>query len=191
MGKYSLSPQRGFFPQPAYLIGTYKEDGNPNFALITWITFCSVNPPMIMFASRGEKMTRELVEKNGMFSANLATSNMMLMADYFGNTSGYEKNKCEDIKVEYSRGNTLNVPVLKESPWVYECSLVDVIEKGNGFIYIGEIKNILVDEAIEDTGYGSIDMIKVDPLIYSPGQYYRITESIGTVGFSKKIKLNE
>jgi len=43
MGKYSLSPQRGFFPQPTYLIGTYKEDGNPNFALITWITFCSGN----------------------------------------------------------------------------------------------------------------------------------------------------
>ena len=38
MGKYSLLPQRGFYPQPAYLIGTYKEDVNPNFALITWIS---------------------------------------------------------------------------------------------------------------------------------------------------------
>lgn len=191
MGKYSLLPQRGFFPQPAYLIGTYKEDGNANFALITWITFCSVNPPMIMFASRGKKITRELVEKNGMFSANLVTTNMMLMADYFGNTSGYEKNKCEDIQAEYSKGAILNVPVLKESHWIYECSLVDVITKGSGNIYIGEIKNILVDEAIEDTGYGNIDMLKVDPLIYAPGQYYRITESIGTVGFSKKVRQNE
>lgn len=186
MGKRSLQPQRGFFPQPAYLIGTYKEDGSPNFALITWITFCSVDPPMMMFASRGKKLTRELVEKNGMFSANLVTADMMFMADYFGNTSGNEKNKCEDIQAEYSRGNVLNVPVLNESPWVYECSIVDIIEKGSGYIYIGEIKNIMVDDSIEDTGYGKIDLVNLDPLIYSPGNYYRISKKIGTVGYSKK-----
>jgi flavin reductase (DIM6/NTAB) family NADH-FMN oxidoreductase RutF len=191
MGKRSLLPQRGFLPQPVYLIGTYKEDGNPNFALITWITFCSVNPPMMMFASRGKKLTRELVERNGMFSANLVTTNMMFMADYFGNTSGYEKNKCEDIQVEYSKGGVLNVPVLKESSWVYECSLVDVIAKGGGYIYIGEIKNIMVDEAINDTGYGKIDLTNLDPLIYAPGQYYRISGSIGNVGYSKNIVLSK
>ncbi|TGA95820.1 hypothetical protein E4665_17365 [Sporolactobacillus shoreae] len=97
MQKRSLAPQRGFFPQPSYLIGTYKEDGSPNFALITWVTFCSVNPPMLMFASRGKKLTRELVEKNGIFSANLVSTDMMYMADYFGNTSGYKKNKCDEI----------------------------------------------------------------------------------------------
>lgn len=185
MGKRSVQPQRGFFPQPVYLIGTYKEDGNPNFAIISWITFCSVDPPMLMFASRGKKLTRELVEKNGLFSANLVTRNMMYMADYLGNTSGYKNNKCEDIGVEYLKGSVLDVPVLKESPWIYECQLVDIIAKGSGYIYIGEIKNILVDDVIKDIGYGSIDMAKVNPLIYSPGQYYGITESIGTVGYSK------
>jgi hypothetical protein len=34
-------------------------------------------------------------------------------------------------------------------------------------------------------------MIHLDPLIYAPGQYYKITESIGKVGYSKKIKLSE
>lgn len=186
MGKYSLQPQRGFFPQPVYLIGTYKDDGNLNFSLITWTTFCSVDPPTLMFASRGKKLTRELVEKNGMFSANLVTTNMMFMADYFGNTSGYEKNKCEDIQAEYSKGNTLNVPVLKKSPWIYECSLTDIITKGSGCIYIGEIKNILVDEEIKDAEYGKIDLINLDPLIYAPGHYYKVSGSIGTVGYSKK-----
>jgi flavin reductase (DIM6/NTAB) family NADH-FMN oxidoreductase RutF len=186
MLKQSLLPQRGFFPQPVYLIGTYKDNDNPNFALITWITFCSVNPPMLMFASRGKKLTRELIEKNRMFSANLVTTNMMYMADYFGNTSGYERNKCEDIGVKYSKGSILNVPVLNESPWIYECSLVDTIAHGSGYMCIGEIKNILVDEAIEDTGYGKIDMTTIDPLIYAPGNYYKIAAGIGPVGCSKK-----
>ncbi|MDF2884088.1 MAG: hypothetical protein K0R54_4654 [Clostridiaceae bacterium] len=71
MKKLSLQPQRGFFPQPSYLIGTFKDNCAPNFALITWITFCSVNPPMLMFASRGKKLTRELVEKKGYFLQTL------------------------------------------------------------------------------------------------------------------------
>lgn len=191
MQKYSLAPQRGFFPQPSYLIGAFKNDDTPNFALITWITFCSVNPPMLMFASRGRKLTRDLVEKNGVFSANLVTTKMMYMADYFGNTSGYEKNKCEDIGVKYIKGKVLNIPVLEESPWVYECKLVETIKNGSGYIYIGEIKNILVDEAIEDTSYGKIDMISIDPLIYAPGKYYRLSSSIGSVGYSKKNQRDE
>lgn len=185
MQKYSLSPQRGFFPQPTYLIGTYKNDQTPNFALITWITFCSVDPPMLMFASRGKKLTRELVEKNGMFSANLVTTKMMYMADYFGTTSGYERNKCEDIGVKYMDGKVLNVPVLEESPWIYECKLINTIENHSGYIYIGEVKNILVAESIEDTSYGKIDLLSIDPLIYSPGQYYKLSSSVGTVGYSK------
>lgn len=187
MQKRSLKPQRGFFPQPTYLIGTFKDNDTPNFALITWITFCSVEPPMLMFASRGKKLTRELVEKRGVFSANLVTTKMMYMADYFGNTSGYENNKCEDIGVEYGEGNIMKVPVLMESPWIYECELVDIIEKGGGSIYIGEIKNILLDEAIADTAYGKIDLLTLDPLIYAPGQYYNIETGLASVGYSKKV----
>ncbi|MBE6011441.1 MAG: flavin reductase family protein [Lachnospiraceae bacterium] len=185
MQKHSLAPQRGFFPQPSYLIGTFKDDGAPNFALITWITFCSANPPMLMFASRGRKLTRELVEKNGVFSANLVTTKMMYLADYFGNTSGYERNKCEDIGVNYTKGNVLRIPVLEESPWVYECELVETIRNNDGCIYIGKVKNILVDEAVEDISYGRIDMISMDPLIYAPGQYYNLSSSVGSVGYSK------
>jgi flavin reductase (DIM6/NTAB) family NADH-FMN oxidoreductase RutF len=186
MQKNSLSPQRGFFPQPAYLIGSFKEDGTPNFALITWITFCSVKPPMLMFGSRGKKLTRELIEKNHIFSANLVTANMMYMADYFGNTSGYNSNKCEDIGVKYTTGKALDVPVLDESPWVYECKLVDIKQSGDGYIYIGEVLNIMVDGAIKDISYGKIDLCSIDPLIYAPGQYYRLSSGIGSVGYSKR-----
>ncbi|MBL4937858.1 flavin reductase family protein [Clostridium sp. YIM B02515] len=186
MGKYSLAPQRGFFPQPSYLIGTYKDNGVPNFALITWVTFCSANPPMFMFASAGKKITRELVEKNKMFSANLVTTEMMFLADYFGMNSGYSSNKVSDIGVECSIGEILPVPILNPSPWVYECQLIDIVPQGNGAIYIGEVKNIQVDEKIKDTAYGKINMSDIDPLIYAPGNYYKVSENIGQVGFSKQ-----
>ncbi|MDF2802929.1 MAG: hypothetical protein K0S61_2832 [Anaerocolumna sp.] len=146
MSKRSISPQRGFFPQPSYLIGTYKNNEKPNFALITWVTFCSVNPPMLTFASSGKKVTREQVEKNRMFSVNLVTTEMMHIADYFGMQSGFNTDKCEGVNVDCSEGEVLNVPILEISPWVYECQLVDIVQAGDGTVYIGEVKNIIVDE---------------------------------------------
>ena len=183
MAKRSIEAQRGFFPQPAYLIGTYKEEEKPNFALITWITFCSVNPPLLMFASRGKKLTRELVEKNRMFSVNLVTANMMDTADFFGTHSGFTSDKGD--RAGSIKGSILEVPVLNDSPWVYECTLKDVIMQGDGAIYIGKIKNILVEEKITGTGYGQINLLDIDPLIYAPGGYYRVKEKIGNVGDSK------
>lgn len=185
MSKRSILPQRGFFPQPCYLVGTYKDDGKSNFALITFVTFCSVNPPMLMFASRGKKLTREQVEKNRRFSLNLVTTEMMDTADYFGTQSGFAIDKCKAIDVSCSKGEILDVPVIDMSPWIYECQLVDVIQAGDGSIYIGEVKNIIVDDKIPDTTYGKIDLINVNPLIYSPGGYYSLGRKIGNVGDSK------
>lgn len=185
MSKRSIPPQRGFFPQPTFLIGTFKDNEKPNFSLITFVTFCSVDPPMLMFASRGKKLTRELVDKSGMFSVNLVTADMMYMADYFGMQSGYKADKCEEANVSYSVGEVLNVPIVDKSPWVYECELYDTIQVGEGSIYIGRIKNIIVDEKITDTEYGKIDLLNVDPLIYSPGGYYNIGKRLGNVGDSK------
>lgn len=186
MAKYSIAPQRGFFPQPTYLIGTYKENGDPNFTLITWVTFCSSKPPMFVFASSGKKLTRELVEKNKMFSANLVTTEMTLLADHFGMNSGYSTNKVVDTGAAYSMGNVLKVPVLDLSPWAYECELVDVIPQGNGSLYVGEVKNIQVDEKIKDVSYGNLDLTTIDPLIYAPGNYYKISERLEKVGVSKQ-----
>lgn len=70
--KIFLSATAWFFPQPSYLTGAFKDDGTPNFDLITWITFCSVNPPMLMFESRGRKLTRDLVEKMWCFLLTLS-----------------------------------------------------------------------------------------------------------------------
>jgi flavin reductase (DIM6/NTAB) family NADH-FMN oxidoreductase RutF len=132
-------------------------------------------------------VTREQVEKNRMFSVNLVTTEMMDISDYFGTQSGYSTDKCEVANVCYSKGETLNVPVIDKSPWVYECELYKSIVIGEGTIYIGEIKNILVDEKIPDIAYGKIDMINVDPLIYSPGGYYSLGNKVGNVGDSKNI----
>lgn len=184
MAKRSVAPQRGFFPQPAYLIGAFREDGEPNFTLITMVMFCSVVPPMLMFSSRADRprMTSALALRSGVFSANMVTTGMVAVADYCGNTSGYNTQKCRDTGVSWSRGAVLDVPVLDDSPWVFECSVVDTVRRGSSTVFFGEVKNILVEERIRDATYGKVDMADLDPVVYAPSGYYRLGERVATVG---------
>ena len=183
----SIPPQRGFFPQPTYLIGSFREDGEPNFTLITWITFCSANPPTLMFASSERKLTPQCVLRTGVFSANLVSADMLSVADYCGNTSGFSTSKCADTGVSWFRGGVLDVPVLSESPWVFECALVKTVRYVDNTVFFGEVKNILVDERIADPGYGRVNMEDLNPLVYAPVHYYSLGPRVGSVGDSKGV----
>ncbi|MCL5038230.1 MAG: flavin reductase family protein [Firmicutes bacterium] len=188
MPKRSIPPQRGFFPQPVYLMGCFLENGKPNFTLVTWTTFCSAEPPMLMFTSGNarRKRTAMRILETGLFSANLVTTPMVEVADYCGNASGYKTDKCLDTGLSWSRGAVLDVPILDDSPWVFECSVTKTTDIGNGTVYFGEIRNILVDQRLTDSSYGKIDLLSVNPAIYSPTSYYSVGARIYTVGDSLK-----
>lgn len=40
MSKVSMSGSNDFCPQCLYLYGTYKENGEPNYGLFCWATYC-------------------------------------------------------------------------------------------------------------------------------------------------------
>ncbi len=187
MSKRSIAPQRGFFPQPVYLIGAFKQDGAPTFTLITWLTFCSVNPPVLMFSSSLAKATPALVEKGRVFSANLVTTEMLGPADYFGATSGHKTDKVGDTGVAWKPGEVLEVPVLGDSPWVFECTLLETHRVFSNTVFFGEVKNIMVDDRIQDVSYGKVDMADLDPAIYAPTRYYSVGTRLAEVGFSRDL----
>ena len=183
--KQSIPPQREFYPQPAYLIGTYKDDHIPNFALITLVTGCSVNPPTILFATRGHNITHQLIDKNRVFSANMVNEALLPFADFCGLHSGKQQDKLAGWDVTSESGKVLDVPVLDTSPFVYECMCVDTYIYGDGILYIGEVKNIQIDNRIVDTHYGNINLLDLQPVIYAPRQYYTLQHTLGRVGLSK------
>ena len=72
----------------------------------------------------------------------------------------------------------VNAPVINELPLTLECVLTQVID---GSKYLGEIKNVSIDEKIlgED---GDIDLNKFVPITYDAAHYgyYRLGEKVGT-----------
>ena len=76
--------------QPMYIIGTYNEDGTPDFAPITWVshTFVDDEEPWLVISMWGTKKTKLNVQRTGQLSVNMVTPNMLQLVDYFGSSSG-------------------------------------------------------------------------------------------------------
>ena len=166
--------------QPAFLIGTCDENGNVNFAPITWLSVTCKHDDqyMLVISMYGTKKTKQNVRNTKQLSVNLVSTDMLGLMDYFGSIS--RKNGRKDKqKYDYSMGEVLHVPTLDASKWVYECEVNQIVNTKDSDTFFCDIKNVSIDEAI-DISKG-IDLTKFDPVIYS-GHYHSIGQHLGQIG---------
>ena len=98
----------------------------------------------------GEKLTKDRIRETKVFSANLVSESMLPLADYLGNTDGYKAGKM-DIPIETERGAVLDVPVLKDSPWVFELEVKQSILLDDSEVLLCKIRNTLVAKELKDS----------------------------------------
>ena len=149
MEKISIGPANKLCPQTLFLYGTYKEDGTPNFGLFCWVSYCWDSELAIMACIGGEKLTKDRIRANNIFSANLVNESLLPFADYLGRTKGYTSGKM-DIPIEIERGAVLPVPVLKDSPWVFELEVTQSIPLNDSEVFICKIRNTLAAKELTD-----------------------------------------
>ncbi len=150
MARSSRTANNDFCPQSLFLYGTYQEDGTPNFGLFCWATY-GWDEGLIFIASIGEsKLTQDLIRKNGVFSANLVTAQMLPLADWMGNHAG-EKGEKKGLKLNVEKGRVLNVPTLAQSPVSMELEVFRTVElEGGAVVFFCRIRNVLQDDALGD-----------------------------------------
>ena len=149
MEKVSVDVSNRFCPQTMFLYGTYKEDGSPNFGLFCWFSYCWDSELRVMACIGGEKLTKDRIHAGNVFSANLVSEAMLPMADYLGNNEGRATGKM-DAPIEIERGAVLPVPVLKDSPWVFELEVAQILPMDDGEVLICAIRNVLAAKALAD-----------------------------------------
>ena len=172
--------------QPAFIIGTTNEDGTSNFAPITWVSVtCEKDDDFLLVISmHGSKRTKENIRRTGLLSANLVSTDMLELMDYFGTYSAKDGAK-DALPYAIGRGEAINVPVLDASRWVYECEVAQTVELGESTTFFCRIRNVQMDEQLECSDLFDVDLTKLDPVIYS-GMYHSIGSQLGKIGvFSK------
>jgi len=181
MEKISITPDWVFSPQPMYIIGTKNEDGTPNFCIITWLGFSFDKTPHLMMTIGGSKLTKTNILREKKFSANLITEDNLWLADFFG-TAGREEKVNGAMPYSFEWGEKLDVPVLSECHWTYECEVDRVIELDGAHLFTAEIKNIQIDKQYETMDMKRIDLTQLKPAIYAPYNYFSIGEKLGEMG---------
>ncbi len=182
MKRKSVGPGLSLCVQPAFIIGTNNEDGSCNFAPITWVSVtCEEGSEYLLVISMyGTKMTKQNVIRTGLLSVNLVSVDMLPLMDYFGTRSA-KGGKKDGAAYGVSRGVALDVPVLDESPWVYECEMERSVEIGASTTFFCRIRNIQADESLDVPDTFHVDLTKLNPVVYS-GMYHSIGKLLGQIG---------
>ena len=178
----SVEPVYSMCVQPAFIIGTNNEDGSANFAPITWVSVTHEEGDgyLLVISMFGTKKTKQNVMRTGMFSANLVSTDMLPLMDYFGSRHAKDGKK-DGIGYEVSRGEVLDVPVLDQSRWVYECEVEKTVTTGDSATFFCPIRNIQIDERLTCRDTFDVDLTKLDPVIYS-GKYHSLGRLLGSIG---------
>jgi len=181
MKRVNASQEHSLCVQPCFLVGTYNEDGTPNFCPITWVSVTYGSGQYLLVVSMfGAKKTKENLARTRLLSANLVSTDMLALLDYFGSRSGKDGRK-DEMPFDYEDGAALHVPALRLSRWVYECEVADQVRHGDTTTYFCAIKNVQLVEELRDAGLRDIDLTRLDPVIYS-GMYHSIAKCLGKIG---------
>ena len=178
----SVTPIYSMCVQPAFIIGTNNEDGTANFAPITWISVTQEKDDgyMLVISMYGSKRTKQNVLRTGVFSANLVSVDMLPLMDYFGSRHASDGPK-DGVMYEAGRGEVLDVPVLEQSRWIYECEVARIVETGNSTSFFSPVRNIQMDERLSCRDPFDVDLTVLDPVIYS-GKYHSLGKLLGDIG---------
>ncbi|WP_102412723.1 DUF447 domain-containing protein [Beduinella massiliensis] len=181
MKRKSIGTNYSMCVQPTFIVGTYNEDGRPNFAPITWVSAtCEGENYLIVVSIYGKKRTKQNILRTGQLSVNLVSVDMLELVDYFGNSSAEHRGD-GNISYSYTASEYVYAPLLDSSRWIYECEVSEAIKTGESDTFFCRIKNVQIDESIDVGNTFEINLVPFEPVIYS-GQYHSLGKHLGKIG---------
>ncbi len=172
MAKVKTKIGNDFCPQTLFLYGTKQEDGQPHFGLFCWFGYYHSAEGLGVMACIGEeKQTKDLIRKNGVFSANLVSEPLLPLADYYGCTYGRTAPDKMKVLPTVAWGEVLDVPTVAESPVSFELEVKQILPMGDGSdIFLCLIRNVTVEEKLLDKKIPFTERLMQAAPVLAPGE---------------------
>lgn len=125
------------FPYGIYIVGVRGQDERDTNALVvSWLTQCSFEPPLLMLAVRRDSRSCRLLKTGQVFSVNVVDHERKDLARRFVKPSDQVGEK---LDVESQPGEVTKAPVLREALAHVECRVHSITEPGDHAVVIGEV----------------------------------------------------
>lgn len=182
--KRSIGKKPAIIPTPVLIIGTYDSDGKPNGMTAAWGGVCSSDPLSISFSVQKTRHAYPALMEKKECTISIPSTDYVKEADYFGVTSGRDRDKFSDTGLTPVRAPSVNAPYVGEFPIVIECRITKVIEVGVHDMFVAEVIDVLLDD-ICITKEGKIKLQDAPFFFYNPldRSYYKTGEFL-MQGFS-------
>lgn len=173
-------------PLPPVLVSCGTPE-HPNVLTIAWTGIVNTMPPITYISVRPERYSYDLIKNSGEFVINLPTEELVPAIDFCGVKSGRDLDKIAACGLHTEPGETVQAPLILESPVHLECKVRQVLPLGSHDMFLADITAVRVDEDYVDAN-GRLCMERCHLAAYIHGTYYSIGQALGTFGFSVKKK---
>ena len=182
--KKSLGAKTILYPTPVMAVGSYDSEGHANVMIAAWGGIACSKPPCVSVSLRSATSSHGNIMARKAFTISLPSEAHAAQADYFGIASGRDQDKFKVSGLTAVRSDVVDAPYVGEFPFVLECSVVAVHELGLHTQFVGEIKDVKVDDALLGDD-GRVDLGRLRPIVFMPDQqaYYGIGALVGKAFF--------
>jgi flavin reductase (DIM6/NTAB) family NADH-FMN oxidoreductase RutF len=165
MARKNLGPLNGLYPSLTTIVGV-DVHGRAN-----WLTVAHVgilnhatakDPQYLSIGLNKNHHSTRGIASHGEFSINIPSRAMLELTDYCGLVSGKTTDKSELFPIQ--RGVLAHAPMIEDCPLSMACRLHQTLSLGQHEIFIGQVVETLVDEAVLQQG--KPDLAKIDPLLF-------------------------
>ncbi|MEC4677201.1 MAG: flavin reductase family protein [Nitrospirota bacterium] len=133
-------------PYGLYVLTGENKEGEVAAATINWVTQTAFSPPLIVAGVKADSGAHSVIKSAGHFALNMLGKKQSAAAYAF-----FKPSKKVDGKIngEAVRTGSTGAPIMENAPAYVECKLVETIEKGDHSIFIGEVVDAGLKDAIE------------------------------------------
>ena len=136
------------------IVTTLADDETAHGITVNSFTSISLNPPLIAIAVDQGAVSHRLINARKVFGVNILSSSQQAIAQHFA-----EKPKPPSINLPYQHSaSNIGVPIIIGSVAFLGCHLVSSMDCSDHTIFIGRVKEVVVNEHLS-------------PLIYYKSQF--------------------
>ncbi|MDR2505136.1 MAG: flavin reductase family protein [Oscillospiraceae bacterium] len=161
--KKSVGARSLIYPNPVLVVCTYDENGKANAATLAWGGVASSGPSAVSIAVQPIRYTYGALMSRRAFTVNLAPAKYAEEADYFGMVSGRDFDKFAETGLTPVKSELVDAPYIAEFPCSLECVVTHTLDLGVHTLFIGEVKDVKMDESASDT-WSEFDLLTFDAL---------------------------